>query len=101
MLIVTEDVQSRSTNGRPGPDGWLVYEPAKSERLEDDLVQRGLFWTKEDAGLFAAAPAMLEALKVAELALCHHDSETHARAIIRAAIHKAEGAQQTTQSRTR
>lgn len=32
---------------------WLVYTPARGPGLEDDLVQRGRFWTMDDALAFA------------------------------------------------
>ena len=61
-LIVTADVQGRATNTRCGRDGWLVYTPASGPALDQDLIQRGLFWRKHDADIFAATPILVRAV---------------------------------------
>lgn len=71
LLVVTEDVQGQATNTRCGRSGWLVYEPAKSSALEDDLIQRGIFWREEDARLFAIAPRLQEFVARAAEGICH------------------------------
>lgn len=57
-LEVSEDVQERV-----GPESYVVYEPATGPELENDLVQRGIFWHEEHAELFAAAPELRDALE--------------------------------------
>lgn len=87
-LVVTEDTQGRATNTRCGLHGWLVFTPATSSALEDDLVQRGIFWRKDDAELFAMAPQLKEFVERAARGICHKSDFQYcevceARAILR------------------
>ncbi len=56
-LIVKEDVQKRVD-----PESFIAYTPATSPALKDDLVQRGIFWDREEAESYAHAQSDREYL---------------------------------------